>query len=102
MMHRWSGWPGAYCMDCGNPEPTEEALFCKDGCDLKAYSGDTASDTMCRMHTAWAECLQSGCPPTKEAIEKLRAEFPQLVKPERAISPREGAPTGDPRGPQGD
>jgi hypothetical protein len=24
--HRWSGWPGAYCIDCGCPDPMEEAL----------------------------------------------------------------------------
>ncbi len=24
--HRWSGWPGAYCLDCGCGDPHEEAL----------------------------------------------------------------------------
>lgn len=24
--HRWSGWPGAYCMLCGISDPFEEAL----------------------------------------------------------------------------
>lgn len=24
--HRWSGWPGAWCLDCGAPDPTELAL----------------------------------------------------------------------------
>ena len=24
--HRWSGWPGAWCLDCGEPDPREEAL----------------------------------------------------------------------------
>lgn len=24
--HRFSGWPGAYCLDCGSPDPGEEAL----------------------------------------------------------------------------
>jgi len=24
--HRWSGWPGAWCLDCGAPDPREEAL----------------------------------------------------------------------------
>lgn len=24
--HRWSGWPGAYCLDCGTEDPIEEAL----------------------------------------------------------------------------
>jgi hypothetical protein len=24
--HRWSGWPGAYCLDCGCENPIEIAL----------------------------------------------------------------------------
>jgi hypothetical protein len=24
--HRWSGWPGAYCLDCGCGDPFEVAL----------------------------------------------------------------------------
>lgn len=24
--HRWSGWPGAYCLDCGAEDPREVAL----------------------------------------------------------------------------
>lgn len=24
--HRWSGWPGAWCLDCGREDPMEEAL----------------------------------------------------------------------------
>lgn len=24
--HRWSGWPGAWCLDCGCEDPTEIAL----------------------------------------------------------------------------
>jgi hypothetical protein len=23
--HRWSGWPGAWCLDCGAPDPREGA-----------------------------------------------------------------------------
>ena len=26
MEHRWSGWPGAYCPDCGMEDPYEIAL----------------------------------------------------------------------------
>lgn len=25
-MHRWSGWPGAWCLDCGQEDRTEIAL----------------------------------------------------------------------------
>lgn len=24
--HNWSGWPGAYCLSCGAPDPAEDAL----------------------------------------------------------------------------
>lgn len=24
--HRWSGWPGAWCLDCGIADPIEECL----------------------------------------------------------------------------
>lgn len=24
--HRWSGWPGAWCLDCGREDPMEIAL----------------------------------------------------------------------------
>jgi len=24
--HRFSGWPGAWCLDCGSPDPYEVAL----------------------------------------------------------------------------
>ncbi len=24
--HRWSGWPGAWCLDCGVPDPMEICL----------------------------------------------------------------------------
>lgn len=26
MKHRWSGWPGAYCLDCGCEDPFEATL----------------------------------------------------------------------------
>ena len=76
-MHQWSGWPGAYCMKCGTPDPTEEALCC-EGCDLKTFPGDTASDKMCAMHEAWAKTLATGCPPSKESTDELRKNHPSL------------------------
>ena len=24
--HRWSGWPGAFCLNCGSDDPTEWAI----------------------------------------------------------------------------
>ena len=31
--HRWSGWPGAWCLDCGCDDPMEVALA--DGWDME-------------------------------------------------------------------
>jgi len=31
--HRWSGWPGAWCLDCGREDPTELcAIEHNEGC----------------------------------------------------------------------
>jgi hypothetical protein len=35
--HRWSGWPGAWCLDCGKSDPRETALA--DGSFEVDYSG---------------------------------------------------------------
>ena len=78
MTHRWSGWPGAYCMDCGSEDVMESALFCED-CRVPACPEDTFDQKLCPMHQAWADAL-AACPPTKEAIELLRSNFPELVR----------------------
>ena len=26
LTHRWSGWPGAWCLDCGTSDPYEECV----------------------------------------------------------------------------
>lgn len=37
--HRWSGWPGAWCLDCGCSDPREDALADgKDPDDVKINS----------------------------------------------------------------
>lgn len=28
--HRWSGWPGAFCLDCGQEDGMELAVCCGD------------------------------------------------------------------------
>ena len=31
--HRWSGWPGSWCLDCGISDPTEVCIVIHDeGC----------------------------------------------------------------------
>jgi len=41
--HRWSGWPGAWCLDCGIDDPWEVALA--DGKDLDEVAA--VPDTPC-------------------------------------------------------
>lgn len=36
--HRWSGWPGAWCLDCGCEDPREVALA--DGVDPETLTVD--------------------------------------------------------------
>ena len=43
--HRWSGWPGAFCLDCGVPDPIEECIASECGvwtdCDCVRGLSDT-------------------------------------------------------------
>jgi hypothetical protein len=32
--HRWSGWPGAYCLDCGEEDKNE---ICLAGCSCPCH-----------------------------------------------------------------
>lgn len=47
--HKWSGWPGAFCLKCGSEDPTENAIGlgwldpggpCEDG-SFSLYKWDT-------------------------------------------------------------
>ena len=45
IVHRWSGWPGAWCLDCGCEDPYEVAL----GNDLIDFVDDPESPDGMRM-----------------------------------------------------
>jgi len=48
--HRWSGWPGAWCLDCGCSDPREDAIA--DGlCD---------DDGLVHIDLKLMECSESG------------------------------------------
>lgn len=52
--HRWSGWPGAYCLDCGIEDVMEFALFCSK-CQVPTYPGEYNDVmTLCPEHKEWA------------------------------------------------
>lgn len=52
--HRWSGWPGAWCLDCGAEDPREIALA--DGrCDENGIATITQAE-----YEAMMECPEPG------------------------------------------
>lgn len=51
LQHRWSGWPGAFCLDCGSGDPFEEALAAGD---LDYYC------TVCRASWPQGPCPMGG------------------------------------------
>ena len=59
MSHRWSGWPGAWCLDCGQLDPLELALSCPK-CSVSSGPGDIdpSYDALCGEHAA----MVRGCP----------------------------------------
>lgn len=55
--HNWSGWPGAWCLDCGVKDISEEVIACPE-CDC-GYLG--SSETLCEKHQAMV-VAQRECP----------------------------------------
>jgi len=54
--HRWSGWPGAWCLDCGLEDQLELAL---------------ADGVYCPVENKWSD------PKRKEEAIRLMAECPE-------------------------
>lgn len=54
--HRYSGWPGAWCLDCGQDDPFEKAIA--DG-DYDPYT-ESWRDEATRLK--WEPLLQRPCP----------------------------------------
>lgn len=48
MSHRWSGWPGAWCLDCGEFDPMEECVATCDW-DEDRIQCDKHPMTECKM-----------------------------------------------------
>lgn len=57
--HRWSGWPGVWCLDCGCPDPLEQAIA--DGNTVWGYpEGVTAINPAQRHLYGSDECPEPG------------------------------------------
>jgi hypothetical protein len=48
--HRWSGWPGAWCLDCGAADPREDALA----------EGNCTEDGIAIIDESLLECKEPG------------------------------------------
>jgi hypothetical protein len=72
--HRWSGWPGAFCLDCGIDDPIEEALAVGDCIEV-------ADDSEMGFHFEFPNVTVPPCPPTTAAA------------PSSAPDPEGSAPT---------
>lgn len=58
MRHKWSGWPGAWCLDCG-VECLIEAAICCQACQIHLGPEDTFEEYLCSDHTQEA-CKHPG------------------------------------------
>ncbi len=71
--HRWSGFPGAFCLDCGNENCMENALCCS-----KCYidlDNNPSNDKLCDEHALWSKALET-CPPNQELVKEFNAKYP--------------------------
>ena len=59
--HRWSGWPGAYCLKCGSDDPIESALACPK-CHVPGPDDKDQEMKLCPEHQEWvdAKCPVKG------------------------------------------
>lgn len=52
--HRWSGWPGAWCLDCGRSDPCEDAIANGD------FDVDDEGMPLVRVDAKDMECSEPG------------------------------------------
>lgn len=66
--HRWSGWPGAFCLDCFVPDPDEECIANHDALDYIC--------TICGEHWPQGECITGDA---HDVLTKRCPEHPMTV-----------------------
>ena len=57
--HRWSGWPGAFCLDCGCEDPVEMAMV--DNNILYEYKGVVYNDPPMDENENWPAVEEINC-----------------------------------------
>lgn len=68
-VHRWSGYPGAYCLQCGNSDVTEDAINCSD-CHWTGGPYGMDEHTPCDLHQAMYDAMAT-CPPDPDKVKAL-------------------------------
>lgn len=53
--HRWSGWPGAWCLDCGAPDVSEACVANHD----EAFGAEITDENPYGMRE---HCVNPPCP----------------------------------------
>jgi hypothetical protein len=71
MTHRWSGWPGAWCLDCGIEDPHETALATGDYVEV-------ADDSEMGFHFEFPNVRLEACPcPGEGRFDPYRDRTPE-------------------------
>lgn len=66
--HRWSGWPGAWCLDCGIADPAEECLAHGKLDYICVLCHESWPQGTCIETKADHQVEQTYCPEHEEAI----------------------------------
>lgn len=67
--HRWSGWPGAYCMYCGAEDPMELAL-------ADNWFEPYTEIWDCEEHKILVEKAQNNCPFVPDGVDPYSLPYP--------------------------
>jgi len=67
--HRWSGWPGAFCMYCGTFDYLEQAVG-EGWFDVTTETWDTEE------HRQQYEEQKNNCPHTPEGVDPYSLPYP--------------------------
>lgn len=67
--HRWSGAPGMFCLDCGNPTMVEDAINCRD-CTWSGGAQGMDNHEPCGLHRVWGEAMLT-CPPDPAKVSEV-------------------------------
>lgn len=78
--HRWSGWPGAYCLDCGTGHAAENALAL-GWIDFETSSDEPVIVWKSDDHKRYVELCDNYCiyATPREEYEKIQAERYALI-----------------------